>query len=185
MLVFNYLAKPQGGENAPFDIGVLTTNGNGAWKPLLETEAAEASPAISRDGEWIAYSSNRTRQYEIYVDQFPSLGRRQLVSTNGGVEPLWSPDGNEVYYRSLDGHQFLSARFDPKSGRPQGSPTVLFEGSYASYLGGFRLRAYDVTPDGKRFVMLKELPGSGGLPPTQLSVVLNWLEELKQRVPTK
>ncbi|HJZ73819.1 MAG TPA: protein kinase [Vicinamibacterales bacterium] len=185
-LVFNYLSVPRMGENAPFDIGVLTTNENGAWKPLLETEAAEVAPVISPDGAWIAYSSNRTGRYEIYVEQFPGLGDRQMLSTNMGIEPLWSPDGREVFYRSLNGRQFLSVRFDAKSGRPQGSPTVLFEGAYASYLGGFRLRAYDVTPDGKRFVMLKELPGTGrGLAPNQFSVVLNWLDELKQRVPTK
>ena len=189
MLVFSYVptSSRMGGADAPFDIGVLATNGNeAAWKPLLETEAAEVAPAISPDGDWIAYSSNRTGRYEIYVEQFPGLGRKQIISTNIGVEPLWSPDGKEVYYRSLDGRQLLSVHFDAKSGRPQGSPTVLFEGSYASYLGGLRLRAYDVTPDGKLFLMLKELPGSGGgLAPTQFTVVLNWLGELKQRVPTK
>ena len=60
----------------------------------------------------------------------------------------------------------------------------MFEGPYASYLGGFRLRAYDVTPDGKRFVMLKKPPQTGGSSaPTQLSVVLNGTEELKRLVP--
>ena len=109
-----------------------------------------------------------------------------MVSTTGGVEPLWSPSGKEIFYRSLDGRQVLSVPFDAKSGLTRGNPTVLFEGPYASYLGGFRLRAYDVTPDGKRFVMLKELPGTGGnVASAQLTVVLNWFEELKRRVPTK
>ncbi len=184
-LVFSYLTGPQGGESASSDIGVLTMNGNGAWKPLLQTEAAEVAPAISPDGAWIAYSSNRTRRFEIYVERFPDLGG-QIVSTSGGVEPLWSPSGSELFYRSLDGRQLLSVPFDVKSGRARGGPTVVFEGPYASYLGGFRLRDYDVTPDGKRFVMLKELPGTGGgLAPTQISVVLNWFEELKQRGRTK
>jgi hypothetical protein len=186
MLVFNYLAGTTAGENATFDIGVLTTNGNGTWKPLLQTEAAEVAPAISPDGAWIAYSSNRTSRFEIYVDRFPDLGEMKIVSTRGGVEPLWSPSGKEVFFRSLDGRQVLSVPFDAKSGLTQGNPTVLFEGPYASYLGGFRLRAYDVTPDGKRFVMLKELPGTGGSSASaQLTVVLNWFEELKRRVPTR
>jgi eukaryotic-like serine/threonine-protein kinase len=125
-LVFSYLTGPQGGENASSDIGVLTTNGKGAWNPLLQTEAAEVAPAISPDGAWIAYSSNRTGRFEIYVERFPDLGG-QIVSTSGGVEPLWSLSGTEVFYRSLDGRQLLSVPFDAKSGRARGGPTVLFE----------------------------------------------------------
>ena len=189
MLVFSYAAKPQAGETPPFDIGVLTTNGNAGWKPLIQTDAAEMAPVISPDGAWIAYSSNLTRRFEIYAERFPGLGDRRMLSIDGGIEPLWSPSGTEVFYRSLDGQHVLAAPFDTKSGR-QGRPSVLFSGPYASYLAGFQLRAYDGASDGKRFkrfVMLKELPRAVGSnsASSQLIVVLNWTEELKRRVPAK
>src|SRR5262249_39701597 len=132
-------------------------------------------------------SSNRTGQFEIYIERFPHLGERQMVSTNGGVEPLWSADGKKLYYRSLDGRQLLTVPFDAESGVGRGKPTLLFEGPYASYPGFVGLRAYDVTPDGERFVMMRELPATRGVSSAamQLNVTLDWIEELKRLIPTK
>jgi len=70
------------------DIGVLTVADKPSWAPLLATEAAEYSPAVSPDGAWIAYVSDETGRPEVYVQRFPELGSRQLVSTNGGLDPV-------------------------------------------------------------------------------------------------
>jgi eukaryotic-like serine/threonine-protein kinase len=177
-LLFSYLSTPRMGDNPAYDIG-LVPSGHDTWKPLLASDAAEVDPVISPAGNWIAYSSNRTGQFEVYLERFPELGSRQMVSTSGGLEPLWSPNGKEIFYRSLDGRRLLALPFDPRSG-VHGRPITLFEGAYASYLGGLRYRSYDVTPDGEGFVMVKDLPASRESVTAQIDVVLNWSEGLKR-----
>ena len=86
------------------DIGLVSVGDDSSWMPLIASEAAEISPAISPDGHWLAYSSNETGRFEIYVQRFPELGGRQTISTSGGHSPLWSSDGRELYYlRTVDG----------------------------------------------------------------------------------
>lgn len=184
-LVFSYLSSPRMGDNPAFDIGMLPASEGDSWKPLLGSDAAEVDPAISPDGTWIAYSSNRTGRFEIYIERFPDLGERQIVSTNGGVEPLWAPSGKEIFYRSIDGRRMLAVPFDPQSAVP-GRAAMLFEGSYASYLSGLPFRSYDLSPDGRRFVMVKDLPvTTRAIAATEINVVLNWSHELVRRVPVK
>ena len=80
----------------PPDIGVVSMEGDRATQLLLETEFAEAAPSVSPEGDWIAYNSNETGQFEVYVQRFPGLGDRQIISTDGGRQPLWSPSGAAV-----------------------------------------------------------------------------------------
>jgi serine/threonine-protein kinase len=100
------------------------------------------------------------------------------VSTNGGSNPLWSPDGRELFYR--EGDAAMAVRVETEPVFTAGKPETLFEGTYAQW---------DISPDGKRFLMIK--PGDSteaGSPaeiPRKIVVVLNWLEELKKRVPVK
>ena len=84
--------------SASVDIGILPVDEDGRWEPLLDTEANERAPAISPDGRWIAYTSNRTGDREIYVERFPGLGGEQLISRDGGSYPVWSQDGRELFY---------------------------------------------------------------------------------------
>ena len=84
------------------DIGVLTLVGEPTWEPLLQTETDESTPTISPDGGWIAYDSDESGTYEVYVQRFPGLGDRRQISTGGGAHPLWSPDGLEIFYRAGD-----------------------------------------------------------------------------------
>jgi eukaryotic-like serine/threonine-protein kinase len=180
-LVFSYLSEARLGEHPPFDIGIFTTDARDRWKPLLQSDAAELNPDISPTGNWIAYGSNQTGQFEVYIERFPELGTRQMVSKGGGIQPVWAPNGKEIFYRSVDGRRMLAVPFDPRSG-VRGDPVKVFEGSYAPYLGGLPFRSYDVTPDGKRFIIVKELPGQTQAAGTsQLNVVLNWSAELKRR----
>jgi hypothetical protein len=101
------------------------------------------------------------------------------VSRGGGTEPLWSADGRELFYR--DGRAVLAVSVETTSAFAFGDPQVLFSGPYRR-TGGYRGRAYDVTPDGERFVMIRqsEMDVAGG----EIIVIQNWLEELKRLVPT-
>jgi serine/threonine-protein kinase len=134
------------------------------------------TPTLSPDGRWVAYVSNETGRYEIYVQSTSGAVGKWLISTDGGVEPLWSAKGSEVFYRN--GDQMWVVDVLANAGFQHGKPHMLFEGRYR--LGGVNkddTRNYDATPDGQRFLMVKDVTE----PVTKyLNVVLNWTEELQR-----
>jgi hypothetical protein len=140
---------------------------------LLATRFSETSPTLSPDGRWLAYVSNESGRYEVYVQSYPGPGARLQVSTDGGRAPLWSADGRQLFYRYAD--QMMAVPVAAGPSFSAGKPRLLFEGRYA---GG-----YDVSPDGRRFLMIRIEEESADK--TELHVVLNWFEELKRLVPTK
>ena len=113
------------------DIGVLTMEGERSWEPLLELEAVEFGPAISPDGQWIAYVSNETGRNEVYVQRFPDHGGRQPISTEGGLDPTWSPDGQALFYLGIRGgggpDEMAVVTIDPGPPLSVGNPEVLFD----------------------------------------------------------
>ena len=159
------------------DIGLLSMEGERASEMLFDTEFQEAAPAISPDGGWIAYHSDETGQNEVYVQRFPGLGDKEAISTDGGGQPLWSPDGKELFYRNGDEMMVVPVETDPTFSA--GAPEVLFEQQY--YLDRAR-RTYDLAPDG-RFLMVKEATDDDAADAPQLILVQNWHEELKRLVP--
>ena len=166
------------------DIGVLTLEGDREWHPLLETPALELHPAISPDGAWIAYTSDVSSRFEIYVERFPDLGDRRTISTGGGLAAHWSPDGDELFYRRPD-HAMMVVHIDTTQGFAPGTPETLFEGSSYAFAGGPELMNYDVSSDGERFLIVKTGGVTGDTAePTQAILVLNWFEELTRLVPT-
>ena len=166
------------------DVFMLTLEGaEGEGEPLFASDFSEENAAISPDGRWVAYQSEESGRPEVYVRPFPDVeeGRWQ-ISTNGGGTPVWAPDGRELYYvRWGDRHQedwrgaLMSVRVTTEAGFSPASPEVMFEGSYFTLRG----RTYDISPDGQRFLMIKEDPA-----PLELILVQNWFEELKRLVPT-
>ncbi len=150
--------------------------GEFASQPLLHDEFTESGAAISPSGRFIAYSSNESGQNEIYVRPFPNVddGKWQ-ISRDGGTEPVWAPQGQELFYRSSQALIVVGIKTQPTF--TQGSPEVLFTGNY---LTGTNNRKYDVAPDGQGFLMIKQEQTGAA----QINVVLNWFEELKQLVPT-
>ena len=114
----------------------------------------------------------------LYVRSFSGSRRKTRISSDGGQELAWAPDGHELFYRSGDRMMAVDIVTQPTL-RP-GKPRLLFERAFAK---GGPWRNYDVSLDGRRFLMLK--PTQEDVPLTQLNVVLNWFEELKERVPTK
>jgi len=166
-----------------YDIGLLSMDGNHARKPLLQEKYSLENPRVSHDGRWIAYASKESGKYEVYVRPFPDVNRgRCKVSTNGGDSPLWSPDDRELFYRS--GDAAMAVRVDAEPTFEPGKPTVLFRTIFPGVSGVARpdMTYWDISPDGKRFLMLKENPAAA---PRKINLVVNWFEELKLRLPKR
>ncbi len=144
---------------------------DGTVDPLIATEAAEFSPSLSPDGRWLAFASNTSGANEVYVTPYPAVSDRYQITRGGGVDPAWSADGSELYYRQGDAIMAVpvatGARFEVRA-----SPVELFAGPYDFT----QVANWDVTPDG-RFVMVLSDPSTT----TRLQVVLNWYRELLDR----
>jgi Tol biopolymer transport system component len=135
------------------DIIVQPTDGSGA-RPYAATFADETAARVSPDGRWIAYTSDESGQPEVYLDSYPHPRQRVLVSRGGGVHPVWRGDGRELYYWRNDA--VVAVHLDAlRSASPVvGTETVLFETPYLASLNTM----YDVSPDGERFVIVRQQP---------------------------
>jgi serine/threonine-protein kinase len=156
---------------------------------LVESRADERGGAVSPDGRWLAYESDRSGRFEVYVQPFPSLAGGQVVpvSADGGVQAKWARSGKELFYVTPDGAIMAVAVQPHGSTWSAGAPVKLIEGPYAtqSEQGATIAPQYD-TIDGQRFLMLKEGTRTAGTPASpQLVVVQNWTEELRRLVPVK
>jgi len=160
------------------DIWVLRMSDRKA-QPLLRTPFNESSPRFSPDGRWLTYVSDESGRYEIYVQPYPGPGGKWQISTEGGTEPEWNPNGRELFYRS--GDKMMAVDIATQPGFAADKPRMLFAGQYVPTPVTYP--NYDVSPDGKRFLMLKRSEQAEAAQ-TQINVVLNWFEELKQKVPT-
>jgi Tol biopolymer transport system component len=160
------------------DIWVLRVSDRKA-QPFLRTPFNENVPRFSPDGHGLAYMSDESGRFEIYVQPYPGPGGKWQISTEGGTEPVWNPSGRELFYRS--GDKMMAVDIATQPGFAAGTPRMRFEGHYQS--APFPIANYDVSPDSERFLMLKAAEQAEAAP-TQINVVLNWFEELKQKVPT-
>ena len=147
-------------------------------QPFVRTLSLETAPRFSPDGHFIAYASDESGRVEIYVRPYPGPGGKWQISTEGGSEPVWNPKGRELFYRT--GHKMMAVDVTTQPLFSVGKPRMLFEGPYVPTPRSFP--DYDVSPDGQRFLMLR--PSEQAQAPAQINVVLNWFEELKQKVPT-
>jgi Tol biopolymer transport system component/tRNA A-37 threonylcarbamoyl transferase component Bud32 len=161
-----------------YDIWVLRMSDRKA-QPFLRTPFNESVPRFSPDGRWLAYVSDESGRYEIYVQSYPGPGGKSQISTDGGTEPVWNPNGRELFYRI--GDKMMAVDITTHPGFTAGKPRTLFEGQYVPTPATFP--NYDVSSDGQRFLMLKRVEQAEAAP-TRINVVLNWFEELKQKVPT-
>lgn len=178
-----------------FNIGMLSMEGDRTSKLLLKEEYIETQPQISPDGRWLAYCSTESGQNEVYVRPFPEVNKgKWQISTNGGDSPLWSPDGKELFYLIGNGDGAMSAAVETGPTFKAGKPELLFKGKYVGPLPANGM-PWDIHPDGKRFLMMKENQvaedkskpeaAAAPAPRPKIHIVVNWFEELKQRVPVK
>jgi len=146
-------------------------------QPFLHTPFNETAPTFSPDSRWLAYASDETGRYEIYVQPYPGPGGKWQISTEGGTEPVWAHNG-EIFYRQ--GNKMMAAGTTTQPTFSADNPKMLFEGQYVPSLQ--TMPNYEVSRDGQRFLMVKASEQTEAA--TQINVVLNWFEELKRRVPT-
>jgi eukaryotic-like serine/threonine-protein kinase len=162
--------------NTGMDIWILRLNDRKA-EPFIQEPGNQTEAAFSPNGRWLAYSSDESGRPEIYVQPYPGPGGRWQISTDGGGEPVWNPNGRELFYRTRDKMMAVDVATQPSF--LAGKPRMLFSsGLYQSSPNGFHF--YDVSPDGQRFLMIKQSEEAAAL--TQIVVVQNWSEELKQKV---
>jgi serine/threonine-protein kinase len=145
-------------------------------RPLLDNATnAEVSP----DGRWMAYGSTQSGQYEVYVTSYPDTHGRWQISTGGGRQPAWSRDGRELFYRDFNGALVaVPVTLQPTFGAGPGR-RLFQDAAYAGAGSSMSDRTFDVSPDGRRFLMIRTI----ALPRRTLAVVQNWFDELRQRVP--
>lgn len=159
-----------------YDVWVLPVSPEaGEQKPFLflQTEANETTAVLSPDGQWLAYSSDESGVYEIYVQSFPAGGGKRQVSRGGGIGPHWRGDGKELFYHAPDG-KLMAVAVKGGASFEAGPPVALFD----FRPGGNLLAAYySVTADGQKFLLSTIVETEATAP---LTVVLNWTDNLKR-----
>jgi len=165
-------------ENQGSDLYAIRPGVDSTMTELVATGASERMPALSPDGRWLAYISDVTGRYEVYVRPFPNVqDATWQISTTGGLEPRWSHSGRELFFRNPAG-KMMATPIAAASAFEWGEPQPLF--SAAAFASADNGRMYDVAPGDRRFLMLRMLPDST---PPQVVVVHGFFEELKQKVP--
>jgi len=165
------------------DVKALAIDESETPEVLLGSPFDETRVDVSRDGRWMAYESNESDTTEIYVRPLDDLERTRFqVSTSGGMSPRWSADGSELYFVGPTHMMVTRVQTSPSFSRSQ--PEPLFDVSQYVILRDPWARTYDVSPDGRRFVMIREVtPVTEDGTPPRIRVVRNWTEDLKRRVP--
>jgi serine/threonine protein kinase len=156
------------------DLWVLPMTGDRKPWPFLATDANEVGAKLSPDGQWLAYASDESDKYEVYVQSFPSGGGKRQISTNGGIGPRWRGDGKELYYDTPDG-ALMAVDVNLGKGFENGAPHKLFE--FRSGNGLITVAPYAASADGQKFLLNMLVDESGGAP---LTVVINWTTALKK-----
>lgn len=174
---FNEMEPGQGS-----NVYVLPIQGERKPVPMIRSRFGEGSGRFSRDGKWLAYCSNESGRPEVYVQAWPGPGPRIQISSEGGTDPMWSLDGKEMFYRN--GDEMMAVPVSTQPVFRAGKPTQLWQARYSHGMSnscgmpGATSANYDVTPDGKRFLMIKDVDQDAAS--TRIVVVLNFAEELKR-----
>jgi serine/threonine protein kinase len=156
------------------DIHTAPLSGERKGRPFIQTTADEFGGEFSPDGRWLAYVSNESGTNEVYVSAYPGQGSKSLVSRGGGVAPAWCRTCGELYYQSDAG--MMAVTVPAEAAAAFGEPRLLFSGDYSRRSREDGHRDYDVTSDGKRFVMLRQREILSKA--ATLEVVINWVERL-------
>ncbi|MQA31885.1 MAG: hypothetical protein GEU82_18970 [Luteitalea sp.] len=176
------LAWSRNGRVLMFSAPARTTNrdvwmlpNESAIMPFLVTARDERAGMFSPDGRWVLYAARETgREEQVYVQPYPGPGGRVVISPDAGIEPVWSPSGREIFYRSSDGTRMISVEVSTEPTLTIGDSRVLFAGRFVSSDGSYWSN-YDVSRNGQEFLMLEaDLPST-----PRLNVVMNWTDDLR------
>jgi serine/threonine protein kinase len=151
-----------------WNLWILPMSGDKKPYQLLDSNYDQANATFSSDGKWLAFQSNETGGYEIYLVPFPNATSKLAVSTNGGRGPRWSPDGKELYYRAADGTVMAASLQNGKAGLQVTATHPLFKSRYS----------FDVSHDGKRFLTFRDVENQ---PVAPITLITNWTAELKKK----
>ena len=149
---------------------------SGKARPYLQAKWTVRLPHFSPDGKWVAYSTNESGIWEVYVSPFPEAGSKWLVSRGGGDQPKWRADGRELFYLSSGG-KMMSVTVKAGGSFEAGEPTALFQTQPAEQSTSRDLFSYDVTADGQRFLVNERVGEAKAAP---LAVILNWASEIEK-----
>jgi serine/threonine-protein kinase len=155
----------------------VDVTGDRTPKLIGDGRSAAVHPALSPDGKWLAYATNEGGASQVVVRAFPGPGGVTQVSVDGGTEPVWAPDGRQLFYRR--GRQVIAATVTTGDRFTVGATKTLFEGAFQSAGIGARTEL-GISGDGKRFVMLRRADEE-----SRIIVVTNWLSELRARIGVK
>ena len=157
------------------DLWILDLRSGGPPEPVLTASYNEGWGAVSPDGQWLAYVSDESGEDEIWVRPFRAAGAAEQISVDGGIEPVWSPDGAELFYRQ--GDRFLVVDIETERALRSGAPRELFRGRYDLSPTGHQ--HYDIAPDGQHLAVIH----LGGDDAGELRLIVDWAQELGRLVP--
>jgi eukaryotic-like serine/threonine-protein kinase len=170
------------------DILTLPVEGNekSGWKPgeprpFLNSPYNELHAAFSPDGRWLAYQSDESGNFEVYVRPFPGPGGKWQISIGGGLSPKWSRNGKELFYSTEDSRIMVATYIVSGDSFHADKPQPWSPGQFSSARG--YTSNFDLHPDGKRFAVLKA-PGTGDTAAVnKVTVIFNFFDELRRKVP--
>jgi hypothetical protein len=153
-----------GVKNGPPDIFLAPYDSASAFRPFVSTPGGDEGPRFSPDGKWLAYTSDESGTRELYVSALPGPGGRLQVSSGGGGEPVWAPNGKELFYRTK--RHLIAAALTFSRSAVLVRRDTLFEDRFSR---GFGMANYDVFPSGNEFLMVRSVAAS-----SELGLVINW-----------
>ena len=156
------------------NVSVVDLDSAHSFHPVTRSASTARNARFSPDGRWLAYQSDETGRMQVYLVSYPDLARKVPVSTEGGTEAAWRPDGGELFYRNGSRMMVVAIRTAPTL--QVGPPRELFRGPFEE--DEFGDRSYDVMPDGQHFVMFESDPASA----PELRIIRNWIAELRATV---
>jgi len=166
-------------------VDLVLMSGDGASPALRDFLVAdwhEVAGAISPDGKWVAYASNESGEYEVYVRRLSDAGGQVRASTAGGFGPRWSRDGAALYYQALRSADPAVFRVAVRSGDgfQAATPQIVFQGSFLPSPATFASANFDIHPDGSRLVIVQPV-GGRTLEQRRVYLLANWFDELRRR----
>lgn len=167
------------------DVVALTFDDARSTQPVMRTPQFEQSGAVSPDGRWLAYVAADAGQRQVFARPFPNVdAARTLVSAAGGSQPVWGKNGRELFYLAPSG-ALMGVTVGGGATFGAGPATRVLERAWFDGAGLTAPATYDVSPDGRRFLMIRRSDSGASAAPVRMVVVLNWFEELTRLVPPR